>query len=100
MPVEDHFTAKTDFVHNYNKLSTLVPVLKHWLGFSYIYSKDYDLYQNFDDTEFRKLYHTSNDKVKIFRENIVVIEEKWFGDMNLTDGSTFATDLIKREKLD
>ena len=28
----------------------------------------------------------------------MVIEEEWFSDMNLTDGATFPTALIKREK--
>ena len=42
--------------------------------------------------------HSSNNKVKLFRENIVVIEEEWFSGMNLTGGEMFPTALIKREK--
>ena len=42
--------------------------------------------------------HTSNDKVKLFRKNVVVLGEGWFDYMNLTDGVTFPTDLIKRAK--
>ena len=38
MSVEDHFLAAKKFVENYKKISTLVPVTKHWLGFSYICS--------------------------------------------------------------
>ena len=46
----------------------------------------------------RKSYHSSNAKVQLFREKIVVIEEEWFDGMNLTDGTTFPKVLIKREK--
>ena len=46
-------TTKT-FVVNYKKISTLGPVPEHWLEFSYIRSKYYDLYHNFDDTELKK----------------------------------------------
>ena len=42
--------------------------------------------------------HTPNDKVKLFRKNVVVLGEGWFDYMNLTDGVTFPTDLIKRAK--
>ena len=45
----------------------------------------------------KKSDQTSNNKVKNC-ENIVVVEEEWFDDMNLTDGETFLTDLIKRAK--
>ena len=34
----------------------------------------------------------------MFCENIVVIEEEQFDDMNLTDGATFPKGLIKRAK--
>ena len=54
---------------------------------------------NFDETELKmKSDHTSNNKVKLFRENIVVIEDKWFDDMNLTYGASFPTALIKYKK--
>ena len=54
---------------------------------------------NFYGTEIdSKSYHSSDDKVKLFRENIVVIEEEWFADINLTDSETFLTDLIKHAK--
>ena len=42
--------------------------------------------------------HTSNDKVKLFHESIVVIKEEWFDDMNLTVDATFPMALIKRTK--
>ena len=39
-------------------------------------SEDYELYLNFDGTEIKKQSdHTSNDNVKTFHANIVVIEE-------------------------
>ena len=34
---------------NYKKMSITGPVPKHGLGFSYIGTGDYELYQNFDD---------------------------------------------------
>ena len=40
----------------------------------------------------------TNDKGKLFGENIVVIEEEWFDDKNLTYDATFPTALIKRAK--
>ena len=46
----------------------------------------------------KKSDHTFNDKVGLFRENIVVIEEEWFSGMNLAYGETFPMALIKREK--
>ena len=50
IPLEDHFTAKKAFVLNYKKISTPGSVPKHWLGFSYIRSEDYELDHNFDYT--------------------------------------------------
>ena len=51
---------------------------------------------NFYGTEMKiKSNHSSNNKVILFCENIVVIEEEWFDDMNLTDDETFPIDLIK-----
>ena len=46
----------------------------------------------------RKPDHSYNDKVKLFCENIVVIEEEWFYDMNVTDTSTFQMAIIKHAK--
>ena len=46
----------------------------------------------------RKSDHSSKNKVKLFHEKIVIIEEERFADINLTDGTTFLTDLIKFEK--
>ena len=46
----------------------------------------------------KKSNHTSNNKVKTFCEDIVVIEEEWFDDMNLTYGATFLMSLIKHAK--
>ena len=48
MPFEGHFPS-TIFFENYKKMSTPVPVIKHWLVFSYIRSEDYELDQNFGD---------------------------------------------------
>ena len=42
--------------------------------------------------------HSTNNKVKSLCDNIVVIEEEWFADINLTDGANFSTDMIKCEK--
>ena len=47
-----------------------------------------------------KLGHSSNDKVKLFQENIVVIEKELYDDLNLIGGSTFTTALIKHENQD
>ena len=77
-------------------MSTQGPVSKHWLGFSYIPSVDYELDLNFDVTETKiKSYHSSNDIVKLFFENIVVIEETKFSDISLADGSTVLIILFK-----
>ena len=80
-------------------MSTPGPVPKHWLGFSYVRSKDHDLDMNFYETELEiKSDHTSNNKLKWFCENIVVIEEEWFAYITLTDGATFLVALIKFAK--
>ena len=42
--------------------------------------------------------HSSNNKVELSWKNIVVVEEEWFSDMDLTDGATFPMSLIKRTK--
>ena len=42
--------------------------------------------------------HSSNNKVKLFCENIVVIEEEWFADANLTDGEKFPRDFNKWQR--
>ena len=74
------------------------PVPKHQLEFSCIRSEYYELDMNFDETELKnKIDHTSYNKIKLFCENIVVIEEECFYDMNLTDGATFTTALIERK---
>ena len=46
----------------------------------------------------KKSDHTSNNKVKLFCESLVFIEEEWFDDTHLTNGATFLTALIKRAK--
>ena len=95
----DHFPATKICVVNYKKISTPGTVPKYWLVFSYIRSEDYELDLNFDHIESNKQSdHTSNDKVQIFRESVVVIEEELFDDVNLTDGTTFLAALIKRAK--
>ena len=54
---------------------------------------------NFDETELkRKKYHTSINKVKLIRENIVVIEAESFYGMHLTDDATFLLALTKLSK--
>ena len=58
-------------------MSTPGPVSKKCLGFSHISSEDCELDLNFDETEVKiKSDRTSNHKVKIFYENIVVLEEE------------------------
>ena len=47
---EEYYFLATKNLENYKKISDPGPVPKHWLGFSYIRSKDYELYLNFDDT--------------------------------------------------
>ena len=54
IPVEYHFSASKYFVENYSKFSTPGPAPKHWLRFSYIFSEDYELDQNFYETSFLK----------------------------------------------
>ena len=53
--VEDNFPAIKKYVENYKKMSTLGPVPKHWLGFNYICSEDYELEINFDTTKMKKI---------------------------------------------
>ena len=43
--------------------------------------------------------NSPNNKFKLFCDNIVIIEEEWFSDMNLTVIETFPLALIKRVKL-
>ena len=52
MPLNDPFPAKKIVVVNYKKMSIPGPIPKYCLLFTYIRSEDYDLDQNFDDTEF------------------------------------------------
>ena len=47
---EDYFPSTKTFTKNYNKSSTPVLIPKHWLVFSYIGSKGYELDLNFDVT--------------------------------------------------
>ena len=99
MPEEDHFPAKKMFFVNHKNISTPGQGQKHCLGFSYIRSGYYELYNNFDYTELKKEpYNTSSNKDIYFCESVVVIEEEWFYGMNLTDGATLPTPLIKRAK--
>ena len=86
---------------DYNKISTPGPVPKYWLGFSYICSENNELELNFVEPEMKrkmKSDHSSNDKVKLFSENIMVIKEECFDDMNLSDGVIFLMDVIKSEE--
>ena len=68
MPVKDNFHPNKTFVVNYNKMSTPGPVPERWIELSYIRSENYELNQNFDETEKKQLEHTSNDKVKCSAE--------------------------------
>ena len=54
MTAEDYFNATKEFVVNRKKISTTGPVTKHWMEFIYISSEDYELDQNFDDTELKR----------------------------------------------
>ena len=55
-------------------MSTPGPVTKHWLGFSYICSEEYELYLNFNKIDMRsKTEKPSNNKFKSFCNNIVVV---------------------------
>ena len=53
------FQATRTIVENYKKMSTLVPVPQHCIGFSYIHSEDYELDLNFDkiDTKIKSDLH-------------------------------------------
>ena len=52
------------------------PVPKHFLVFSYVRLEYYELYQNFDDIEFKN-NHTTHSTIKLkVRETIVVIEKQ------------------------
>ena len=64
MPLEDHFPAIKTFVVNYNKITNPGTVPENWLGFSYIRSEDYELDQNFDDTEL-KINQTTHPTIKL-----------------------------------
>ena len=94
-----YFPDRKMLVSNHEKITTPGPVPKYWIGFSYIRLEYYQLYLDFDETEMRgKSDHSSNNKVQLFRENILFIEEEWFSDMNLIDGATFLTYLVKLVK--
>ena len=47
------WSEKKTIVENYKKVSTPVPVTKHWLGFSYMRSEYYELYLKFDEDMFQ-----------------------------------------------
>ena len=52
--VEDFFTDTKKIVENYKKLSTPEAGQKHWLVFCFIHSEDYELDENYDETEILK----------------------------------------------
>ena len=54
MPAEDHFPDTETFVVSYKEISAPGTVPKHWLGFSSIRSKDYELDKNSDNISFKK----------------------------------------------
>ena len=62
-------------MEKYFYMSTPGPVQKNWFKFSYINSEEYQSDKNFDETYLKKVDNTSNYKVKLFSENIVVLEE-------------------------
>ena len=64
-PEEDYFPATKKYVENNEKMSTLVPVPKYWLIFSYISSEYYQLDLKRDETELKiKSDHKFNNKDK------------------------------------
>ena len=94
------FQLQKHLFAEYRKMSTPGPVPKNDLDLVTYVQKGYELDLNFYETKTNRIpYHSSKNEVKLFRENIVVIEEEWFIDMKLTDGATFPTALIKRAKL-
>ena len=57
---EEDYLPSTSFIfENYNKESTIGPVSNHWIGFSYIYLKDYKLYLNFEEKKTKKIRQLS-----------------------------------------
>ena len=48
--MEDYFPDTKTCVEKYRKISTTGTLPKHWLGFSYICSEDYELDLKFDET--------------------------------------------------
>ena len=51
---EDYFLATRTFVESYKKRLTIGPDKKHWLGFSYMFSEEYELDLNFGGTGIKK----------------------------------------------
>ena len=49
IPVKDYFPSAKNIDDNYKKVSTLGPVPKHYLAFSYIGSEYYKLDMKFDE---------------------------------------------------
>ena len=73
MEEEHYFPATKTIVENYKKISTTGLVPKHWHRFSYIHSENYEIDLYFDETEMKiKSDHFSDNKVKLFCENIAV----------------------------
>ena len=94
---EKYFPDMKDSFSNYKKKATPGPVPKHWHLFSFVHLKYYELDLKFDETEIKsKSDHSSNNRVKLFCQNIVFIEEEWFADINLNYGATSLTALTKR----
>ena len=74
--MEDHFPETKENVVDYKKISNPGPIPKHFLGFSYIRSEDYELDYSFDYAELNNHSdNTFNNKVKINHKTGVVIEE-------------------------
>ena len=76
MSDEDYLPDIKKELKYYNKKWTSGQVPKHWIGFSYIHSKYYELYLNFHETEMKiKSDNSTNKKDKSFLGKILSIEE-------------------------
>ena len=62
--LKDHFTSTKTYVLNYNKMSTPGTLPKHWIGFNYIRSEDYELDHNFDYIKLKN-NHTTHPMIRL-----------------------------------
>ena len=69
------------------------------IGLSLVsFSEDYELDLKFNEKNEKTSDNATNKTEKYFCKLILVIEEEWFSDTNLTDDDTFPPALIKRSK--